>query len=169
MNSPFRFEFRVPQRRLLIQVQHNGRALAGVELHGTRISLPPNPPQCELERRLEAALVRYFDGERVEFGFPLTDGSATAFQRDVWDALCGIPYGETRTYGEVARAVGRPGAARAVGTACGVNPWPIVVPCHRVVASDGSLGGYSAGVRWKRFLLELEGKGRRAASQPTSP
>jgi O-6-methylguanine DNA methyltransferase len=157
MNLPFRFEFRVPRRRLLVQVRHDGRALAGVELHGTRISLAPNPPQCELERRLDAALGRYFGGQRVEFRFRLTDGEATAFQREVWDALRGIPYGQTRTYGEIARALGKPRAARAVGGACGANPWPIIVPCHRVVAADGSLGGYSAGVEWKRLLLRIEG------------
>jgi len=83
--------------------------------------------------------------------------ATTPFQRAVWDALRAIPYGETRSYGELARAIGKPGAARAVGAACGANPWPIIVPCHRVIAADGALGGYSAGLKWKRVLLELEG------------
>ncbi len=82
--------------------------------------------------------------------------SATPFQRDVWDALVAIPYGEVRTYGEVARSVNRAGASRAVGNANHVNPYPVVVPCHRVVASTG-LGGYGGGAEVKRFLLELEG------------
>ena len=100
--------------------------------------------------------------------FP-ADVAATPFQRAVWDSLLAIPYGETRSYGDVARAIGKPGAARAVGRACGANPWPIIVPCHRVVGADGALGGYSAGLEWKRLLLELEGKRRRSASHGTSP
>ena len=82
--------------------------------------------------------------------------SATAFQHDVWNALNNIPFGEVRTYGDVAAAVGRPAAMRAVGNANHVNPWPIIVPCHRVVAKSG-LGGYGGGGEMKRFLLDLEG------------
>jgi len=81
---------------------------------------------------------------------------ATEFQRDVWNALVDIPYGEVRTYGEVAESVNRPRASRAVGNANHVNPWPIFVPCHRVVATNG-LGGYGGGDTVKRYLLSLEG------------
>jgi O-6-methylguanine DNA methyltransferase len=84
---------------------------------------------------------------------------ATSFQRDVWAALCDIPYGEVRTYADVAAAVQRPRATRAVGNANHVNPWPIVVPCHRVVAMHG-LGGYGGGDTVKRYLLHLEGVDR---------
>jgi O-6-methylguanine DNA methyltransferase len=82
--------------------------------------------------------------------------SGTDFQRRVWRALQKIPRGQTRSYGWVARKIGRPKAARAVGTACGANPVPIIIPCHRVIASDGSLGGFGGGLPLKRRLLALE-------------
>jgi methylated-DNA-[protein]-cysteine S-methyltransferase len=80
----------------------------------------------------------------------------TEFQQKVWAALCEIPYGETRTYGEIAAAIGSPKAARAVGMACNRNPVWITIPCHRVVGSNGSLTGYAGGLEMKKFLLELE-------------
>ena len=91
------------------------------------------------------------------------DVHATAFRRRVWEALRGIPFGETRSYGEIAAAVGAPGAARAVGTACAENPVPVVVPCHRVIGSDGSLHGYAYGLARKRQLLDAEASGSVAA------
>jgi O-6-methylguanine DNA methyltransferase len=101
-------------------------------------------------------LQEYFAGERKKFSFPL-DLRGTDFQLACWRALMGIPYGETRSYAEIARAVGKPRAFRAVGMANNRNPIAIVVPCHRVIASDGSLAGYGGGMEIKRFLLELEG------------
>lgn len=100
-------------------------------------------------------LAAYFAGERTAFDVPL-DGRGTAFQRRVWAALREIPYGETRTYGELAAAIGAPTASRAVGLANGRNPISIVVPCHRVVGAGGSLTGYAGGVERKRALLDLE-------------
>ncbi|MCS7048511.1 MAG: methylated-DNA--[protein]-cysteine S-methyltransferase [Verrucomicrobiae bacterium] len=102
---------------------------------------------------------RYAEGEPVRWQVRLDWGGATAFQRKVWRVLQRIPYGQTRSYVWVARQVGLPGAARAVGRACGANPIPIIVPCHRVVAGDGSLGGFSCGLKRKRLLLALEGGG----------
>lgn len=108
---------------------------------------------------LEEQLAEYFRGERRSFDLPLAP-EGTPFQRQVWEALGEIPYGETRTYGDLAERLGRPGAARAVGQANRSNPLPLVVPCHRVVARNG-LGGYAGsgerGLRRKRALLELEG------------
>lgn len=101
-------------------------------------------------------LEEYFAGKRREFGFPL-DLRGTDFHRDCWRALLAIPYGETRSYAEIARAVGRPRAFRAVGMANNRNPIAIVVPCHRVIASNGTLCGYGGGLDVKRKLLELEG------------
>ena len=99
----------------------------------------------------------YFSGARKKFTVPLEDYDVTSFQQDVWDALCTIPYGQVWTYGDVARAIKRPRAMRAVGNANNANPWPVLVPCHRVVASN-HIGGYgSGGERVKRFLLEIEG------------
>lgn len=103
-----------------------------------------------------AAQVRgYFRGTRRTFDLPLRLGG-TAFQQRVWAALREIPYGQTISYGELAARIGAPGASRAVGLANGRNPIPIIVPCHRVVAADGTLGGYSGGLERKRRLLDLE-------------
>ena len=84
----------------------------------------------------------------------------TPFQESVWTALRGIPPGAVLTYGELARQLGRPRAARAVGQACGANPLPVFIPCHRVLAADGTLGGFSAGLAWKQRLLAVEGRSR---------
>ena len=101
-------------------------------------------------------LEEYFAAKRRAFNVPLARAAATPFQRDVWGALCDIPYGQVQTYADIAIAVNRPRAARAVGNANHANPWPIIVPCHRVVASH-ALGGYGGGVEVNRYLLGLEG------------
>lgn len=101
-------------------------------------------------------LEEYFAGQRREFTFPL-DLRGTEFQLACWRALLAIPYGETRTYADIARAVGKSGAFRAVGMANNRNPVAVVVPCHRVIGSDGTLCGYGGGLEIKRKLLELEG------------
>lgn len=107
-------------------------------------------------------LSAYFAGQRADFDLPL-DARGTDFQRHVWAALQSVPYGGTATYGQLAERIGRPGSARAVGGANNRNPLPIVVPCHRVVGADGSLTGYAGGLRFKRFLLDLEAGGARLA------
>ncbi|HLI06277.1 MAG TPA: methylated-DNA--[protein]-cysteine S-methyltransferase [Ktedonobacteraceae bacterium] len=111
--------------------------------------------QVEPLRQGIGELRRYFAGERVEFSCPL-DLYGTPFQLEVWQALCHIPYGETRTYAEMAQALGRPLAVRAVGAANGANPIAIIVPCHRVIGSNGSLTGYGGGLPMKEWLLALE-------------
>ncbi len=100
-------------------------------------------------------LREYFAGRRTEFTVPL-DLDGTEFQQQAWVALCGIRYGHTWSYAQQAGAIGKPKAVRAVGSANGANPVPIIVPCHRVIASDGSLGGYALGLTMKRYLLALE-------------
>jgi methylated-DNA-[protein]-cysteine S-methyltransferase len=100
-------------------------------------------------------LAEYFTGERREFDLEL-DLVGTAFQRRVWEALLTIPYGETRSYGEIAEQMSSPGAFRAVGLANGRNPIAIIVPCHRVIGANGSLTGYGGGLERKQVLLELE-------------
>ncbi len=102
-------------------------------------------------------LDEYFEGRRREFDLPLKP-CGTAFQKRVWEALRRIPYGKTASYRDIAEAVENPRGFRAVGNANGKNPIVIVVPCHRVIASDGSLGGYTGGLDIKRFLLEHENK-----------
>ncbi|HEX5188137.1 MAG TPA: methylated-DNA--[protein]-cysteine S-methyltransferase [Streptosporangiaceae bacterium] len=118
---------------------------------GTAVAVGGEPVLAAAACQLGA----YFDGELIDFDLPLTmEGSA--FQRTVWAALRDIPYGETISYGELARRIGQPSASRAVGLANGRNPVSIVVPCHRVIGADGSLTGYGGGMDRKRFLLALE-------------
>ena len=100
-------------------------------------------------------LEEYFAGRRTRFDLPL-DLQGTPFQRRVWSALLAIPYGETLTYGELARRIGRPAAARAVGHANGSNPISVIVPCHRLIGANGTLVDYGGGIERKRFLLSLE-------------
>jgi methylated-DNA-[protein]-cysteine S-methyltransferase len=132
-------------------------------------SIRPNPRQLRDERKgskfedsadelqpYVGELEEYFAGQRREFTFPI-DLRGTDFQLACWRALLAIPYGETRTYAGIARTVGKPSAFRAVGMANNRNPIAIVVPCHRVIASDGTLCGYGGGLEVKRKLLELEG------------
>jgi methylated-DNA-[protein]-cysteine S-methyltransferase len=104
-------------------------------------------------------LSEYFEGKRTAFDLPL-DVEGTAFQKAVWNELLRIPYGETRSYGDIARAIGRPGAARAVGMANHDNPVAVVIPCHRVVGKDGSLTGYAGGLHLKAQLLSIERQNR---------
>ena len=98
---------------------------------------------------------QWFTGERREFDLAL-DLRGTEFQRSVWKQLQAIPRGKQRSYGQIANAIGKPGAARAVGSACGANPIILIIPCHRVLAADGSLGGFSAGLDLKRRLLAAD-------------
>ena len=101
-------------------------------------------------------LMEYFAGKRRTFSLPLAP-KGTPFQKEVWQALSSIPYGQTRSYADIAAQVGRPKAFRAVGMANNRNPIPIVIPCHRVVGSSGDMVGYAYGTKIKRYLLELEG------------
>jgi len=142
-------------------------ALSGVFMVGQRHRPPTQVfglrdarPFPEVIDQLEM----YFSGGRTTFDLELA-AVGTPFQRSVWEALCRIPYGETASYGEVARSIGRPGASRAIGLANGSNPICIIVPCHRVVGSNGSLTGYGGGLERKRFLLDLE-KRRTDQRQP---
>lgn len=136
-----------------------GRLLIAEEAwHIVRIDVteePLPPPETALQRACAAQLAEYFAGERRVFDLPV-EARGTAFQQAVWRALADIPWGETRTYGEIAAAVGRPSACRAVGGAIHRNPLLIVTPCHRVVGKSG-LTGFRAGVDMKRRLLLLEG------------
>lgn len=118
----------------------------------------PDPTETALLVEARAQLDGYFDGRVTRFTLPLRP-EGTGFQKRLWAAMCDIPYGQTRSYGALAAAVGKPAATRAVGAACGRNPIPIIIPCHRVLAAGGGLGGYSApdGVETKIQLLALEG------------
>ena len=131
----------------------------GDSLTGLYFGRRPRPGEEEATPLLTQAarqLSEYFAGQRREFHLPLAP-QGTPFQRQVWNALLTIPYGEIRTYRDIAQAVGNPKACRAVGMANHRNPLSIVIPCHRVVGASGALTGYGGGLEIKRFLLELEG------------
>lgn len=102
-------------------------------------------------------LSAYFSGETVDFDCELDLAGRSHFEIAVWNTARDIKFGEVRTYGWIAHRIGRPEAARAVGQALGRNPIPVIIPCHRVIRCDGTLGGFSSGLQWKRRLLELEG------------
>lgn len=114
---------------------------------------PPGPDVAGLFDRLQ----RYFAGQVVTFDETLDPSIGTTFQQQVWAITRAIPRGQTRTYGQIARQAGSPGAARAVGQAMARNPWPVVVPCHRVVGHDGRLTGFGGGLAMKRQMLDMEG------------
>ena len=149
-----------------LRVAATSRGLAYLELpfasgrgfEGWRLRFAPD---AELEeawaphRAAIAQILEYLEGKRTTFDLPL-DLRGTSFQREVWDALLRIPYGETRSYGEIAREIGRPTAQRSVGHANGANPIPLIVPCHRVIASDRKLGGFGGGLELKARLLAME-------------
>ena len=149
--------FETPLGPLLLA--RTSRGLAGAWFEGQRHHPPlldaPHVRDDPLLTRVAAQLRAYFDGARRPFDVPL-DLQGTPFQRAVWDVLLGIEPGVTRTYGDVARAIGSPVAVRAVGSAVGRNPVSIVVPCHRVIGSDGTLTGYAGGIDRKIALLRLE-------------
>ena len=162
---------KIPWEEWCFVLLSSERGIRLIDLHGTSFS--------ELSERLDVEIVQggtrtasvnqdlarqdlarqeieeYLNGDRKSFTFPL-DMQGTPFQIEVWNELLNIPYGETRSYGEIAAAVGRPRAARAVGSAIGANPLSIIVPCHRVIGKNGSLVGFGGGLRLKERLLLLE-------------
>jgi methylated-DNA-[protein]-cysteine S-methyltransferase len=134
--------------------------LEGDDLRLTRLGFgSPSVPQGDALAVAVAAiqLEQYFAGERTSFDLELAL-EGTEFERRVWDEVRAIPYGSTASYAEIAARIGRPGACRAVGRANALNPIAVVVPCHRVIGSDGSLTGYAGGIEMKRALLDLEAR-----------
>jgi methylated-DNA-[protein]-cysteine S-methyltransferase len=138
------------------------RTLSGVYFPGHWTRPDPATFGERSERRLEQVeeqLAEYFAGERTSFELPIC-AAGNAFQRQVWDLIDRIPYGQTATYGQLASELGNPTLARKVGNAVGHNPLSVIVPCHRVVGRDGKLTGYAGGLQRKRFLLDLEAASR---------
>ena len=149
--------------RVAYQVEHHDQVLQSL---AQRVS----PRILHAPRRLDQVarqLAEYFEGERREFVLPLDFRLAHGFRREVLGRLRMINYGRTESYSQVAAATGHPRAVRAVGTACATNPLPVVVPCHRVLRSDGKLGGYIGGLQIKAALLSLEAAGASDTNFPT--
>jgi len=155
-----------PRRGVIVFIAADDQAVRSISLNNTARSFLAEMRRLSgdgvkrdgrhpLIRLAGRQLTEYFRGKRREFDFPL-ELRGTRFQERVWEALLSIPYGQTRSYGQIARALGVPGAARAVGGANHANQVAIVVPCHRVINADGSLGGYGGKPEVKRMLLDLE-------------
>jgi methylated-DNA-[protein]-cysteine S-methyltransferase len=151
-------QFESPVGKLLLIADET--ALNGIYFDGAR-DYPADTRDCEerpdhpILKKTRRQLEEYFAGRRKTFDLPLAP-AGTPFQLSVWKALERIAYGETQSYGQIAQSIGKPKAVRAVGAANGANPIPIVIPCHRVIGSDGSLTGYGGGLTRKRQLLALE-------------
>ncbi len=154
----------------ILVVTSDGNSVTGLYMESHRHG-PINRGGWILDTRCERSalnlarrqLHEYFDGTRQSFELPLA-AQGTAVQREVWQALTQIPYGETRSYGEIARQLGKPKASRAIGAANGRNPISIIVPCHRVIGSDGSLIGFGGGIERKQWLLAHEARVRGAGA-----
>jgi methylated-DNA-[protein]-cysteine S-methyltransferase len=139
-----------------LTLHSDGAALTGLEFDQPKHPLPPSPRgEDRVLAQARRELDQYFAGKRKSFDVVLAP-RGTSFQQLVWMALRAIPYGETRTYGQQAARIGSPKAFRAVGLANGKNPIAIIVPCHRVIGSDGGMTGFGGGIARKQFLLELE-------------
>lgn len=153
----------VATREGVFMARYTRHGLAALEFPGTgadstRKGSPLEPEVQRWHSLTASALAAALAGSRASELPPLDLSAGTPFQQRVWKALQRIPPGQTRSYGQVARAIGKPGAARAVGGACGANPIPVLIPCHRVLAANGKLGGFSGGLDRKRRLLAIEGQ-----------
>lgn len=156
-------EFSISTRQGQFIARYSESGLVGLDFPSRRraettaLNSTTSPEIRRWHRMTVGALHRALSGRAPRILPPLDMSHGTPFQQDVWKALLKIPHGETRSYGEIAQSIRNPRAARAVGAACGANPSPIFVPCHRILATNKRLGGYVSGVEWKRKLLWREG------------
>ena len=157
-DRPSRARWRSPLGPILLEANEHGLCGAWFEgqKHGPDPRHWPERSTHPIIRQAIRELTEYFAGRRQRFDTPIDSGAGTDFQRSVWKALQRIPAGRTSTYGELARRIGRPTAVRAVASAVGRNPVSLLIPCHRVIGSDGSLTGYAGGLPRKAALLALE-------------
>ncbi|MBY5983995.1 methylated-DNA--[protein]-cysteine S-methyltransferase [Halomonas sp. DP5Y7-2] len=138
-----------------VVIAASARGIARIDFMENAAAATSTPRATPLTEVCREQLTEFFAGQRQQFDLPL-EPQGTEFQRQVWQALAAIPFGETRSYGQLAEGLGRKGAQRAVGAANGRNPISIVIPCHRVIGSDGSLTGYAGGMGRKQWLLAFE-------------
>lgn len=138
-----------------IGIAEKNGSITDLYLEHDQIPDDANLHETEMIHLAGVQVTEYLSGVRKEFSLPL-DPKGTPFMQTVWTALCAVPYGETRSYKEIAQTIGNPGACRAVGLANNRNPIPLFIPCHRIIGSDGGLTGYRGGLTVKSYLLELE-------------
>jgi O-6-methylguanine DNA methyltransferase len=158
------FELPISTRDSQFMARYSGKGLAKLNFPNGGADLPVSPDARQRvptkirawHRTTETALKNILAGRKPK-NLPPLDLAGTEFQKSVWNALRKISLGKTKSYGEIAEAIGKPKAVRAVGGACGANPVPVLVPCHRVLAANKKLGGFSGGLDWKRSLLKREG------------
>ncbi|MBF7096588.1 methylated-DNA--[protein]-cysteine S-methyltransferase [Alkalibacter mobilis] len=136
----------------------NSNELLSIEFGGTALNLNFESSDDLLLKEVQKQLLEYFEGSRRKFDIPFSL-PGTDYQKKVYNELLKIPYGQTRSYGEIARSIGSPKGSRAVGGANNKNCLPIIIPCHRVIGSDGKLVGYAGGLQIKKWLLDLENTG----------
>ncbi len=148
-----------------IAIQDNGSAITNIDFYGDIVNEDFNIKETKLIKETAKQLHEYFSGKRKKFDLPLAP-QGTPFQQKVWDALQQIPYGETRSYKEIAIEIGQDNAYRAVGMANNKNPIAIIIPCHRVIGSNGKLVGYASGLNIKEQLLLLEQNYNQAQDVP---
>ena len=153
MSKGYYFDYMMPCGR--IGIAENGTGITHVLFSGQPLPGGYEKKESILIRLAASQLLAYFKGERRDFDLPLEPGG-TDFQRDVWHAVMAIPYGQTQNYQAIAAGLGRERASRAVGRANGLNPLPFMIPCHRVIGSNGALTGYAGGLALKKQLLDLE-------------
>jgi O-6-methylguanine DNA methyltransferase len=153
-------EVGIPTPDGLFVARYSNRGLCGLEFpgrhFGKKFGAVPRGPASRWQGMTQRALRRALAGQKPGRLPPLDLSAGTPFQQQVWRRLATIPAGKSLSYGELAKSIGRPNAVRAVGGACGANPIPVLVPCHRVLAANGRLGGFSGALRWKRLLLLRE-------------
>ena len=150
----------IPTPDGLFHATYSASGLAGLYFPGTPLpsaTLEPSPAHHHWHKRTAEGVLRVLAGKAARALPPLDLAGHTEFHRSVWELLLRIPAGQTRSYGELAIELGRPGGARAVGQACGRNPIPLLIPCHRVLAASRRIGGFSGGIDWKVTLLRREG------------
>lgn len=140
-----------------IGIAENGTAITNLYFGGQAVSKEFVLKETELLKHAAQQLLGYLDGQRKEFNLPLS-AEGTEFQKTVWNALQEVPFGETRSYGEIAKTISNPKACRAVGMANNKNPIPIFIPCHRIIGSNGKLVGYAGGLDLKSRLLNIENR-----------
>ena len=157
MNSRFRFAVTCPSPIGAWKIISDGDSIVGIfsQRHRQSLAIDEGAPVDEVCQEAHRQLAEYFAGERRQFDLPLAP-SGTEFDRRVWDTLLEIPFGATWSYGQLARHIGQPTAARAVGAANGRNPIGLVIPCHRVIGANGNHVGYGGGLDVKAWLLEHE-------------